>query len=687
MTTTTSTITIGFKHPYNKDKKKSKMDEDNDGGGDDDDMGVMYDDDDQHEDITLAHEVGNHTEALSRTGGVTKKANTSSSSSSRGCRCNRPDIEVMEARGVSVCRNCGVVLEENLIVSNIEFGEDGGGRKSVVGQYIGDSAVVRQVTIAPNITVEKESRGQALNNAKREIETLVGNLKCPHIYIDMAYRLFTLAVANNFVQGRRTSHVCAAALYVVCRREHSSFMLIDFSLALKANVFELGKVFLKFTRKLNLHLPVIDPSLFIHRFANDLEFGDQAHVVATTALKIVSRMKRDWINQGRRPSGICAAALIIAARMHGFSRTQKDMVEKLSICEETLRNRLAEFEATPSGRLTMDEFLTQDLPTEADPPSFQKNRGLDVAAKLAAEALMEHDSAFPLLMNTNENLAMAVAASHSLMEKYVDEVQREPTLLMIEGGGGNGQSSSSSSSEALIAGARDSLPKHRMKRKSRTDAVRKELEAELEAALRELSNSGDVLGDENDPAPTIHFEVPIQFVSGFAETKQTEETSKKRKVADTIHEGEEEEENHDQFARSQGLMMSESNETSGAVIPLSDDGDDIEEFLLSESEQKKKAVIWEELHSAYLAKEKEKDQNAQKKQKAIDAGTSEKDAAKQKRLKNVKAAAAAAAASSSTGGAAVAKVQVSGKSTTAAAPIKSVRVNYDKLAFLSSQID
>lgn len=50
-----------------------------------------------------------------------------------------------------------------------------------------------------------------------------------------------------------------------------------------------------------------DPCLYIHRFAHKLEFGDKEHDVAMTALRLVSRMKRDWIHHGRRPSGLCGA--------------------------------------------------------------------------------------------------------------------------------------------------------------------------------------------------------------------------------------------------------------------------------------------------------------------------------------------------------------------------------------------
>ena len=50
-----------------------------------------------------------------------------------------------------------------------------------------------------------------------------------------------------------------------------------------------------------------DPCLYIHRFAHKLELGDKTHEVSMTALRLVARMKRDWIHHGRRPAGLCGA--------------------------------------------------------------------------------------------------------------------------------------------------------------------------------------------------------------------------------------------------------------------------------------------------------------------------------------------------------------------------------------------
>ncbi|XP_074146910.1 transcription factor IIIB 90 kDa subunit isoform X3 [Sminthopsis crassicaudata] len=101
-----------------------------------------------------------------------------------------------------------------------------------------------------------------------------------------------------------------------------------------------------------------------------LEFGEKNHEVSMTALRLLQRMKRDWMHTGRRPSGLCGAALLVAARMHDFRRTVKEVIRVVKVCESTLRKRLTEFEDTPTSQLTIDEFMKIDLEGECDPPSF-----------------------------------------------------------------------------------------------------------------------------------------------------------------------------------------------------------------------------------------------------------------------------------------------------------------------------
>lgn len=125
------------------------------------------------------------------------------------------------------------------------------------------------------------------------------------------------------------------------------------------------------------------------RFATKLEFGDKTHEVTMTAQRLVQRMMKDSIHSGRRPSGLCGAALLIAARMHDYSRTPMDIVRIVKIHESTLRKRLIEFGDTPSSMLTLDEFMAVDLEAEQDPPAFKAARKRD---KERLQRLPEHEA-------------------------------------------------------------------------------------------------------------------------------------------------------------------------------------------------------------------------------------------------------------------------------------------------------
>ncbi|XP_019740487.1 transcription factor IIIB 90 kDa subunit isoform X1 [Hippocampus comes] len=293
--------------------------------------------------------------------------------SSRLCRtCGGSDIDVDQARGSAVCTGCGSVLEDNIIVSEVQFVEGSGGVSSAVGQFVSTDGPAKTPLLGSGFhtSVGKESRAQTLQSGRRQIYHLGNQLQLNQHCLDTAFNFFKMVVSRHLTRGRKTEHIIAACLYLVCRTEGTPHMLLDLSDLLQVNVYILGKTFLLLARELCINAPAIDPCLLIPRFAHMLEFGMKTHDVSMTALRLVQRMKRDWMHTGRRPSGLCGAALLVAARMHKFRRTVKDVIGVVKVCQATLRKRLVEFEDTPTSQLTIDEFMKVDLEQECDPPSF-----------------------------------------------------------------------------------------------------------------------------------------------------------------------------------------------------------------------------------------------------------------------------------------------------------------------------
>lgn len=282
--------------------------------------------------------------------------------------CSNPALD--DSDGQTVCTNCGSVINDSQIVSEISFGETSSGAAVVNGAFVGAGETHTRNTGPFRKGGGLESREQTLANARRKILQLAAALSVPDSYTDAASRWFTLALTNGFTHGRRTQYVVACCLYAVCRQEKSSHMLIDFSDILHINVFHLGQTYLKLVRLLHIPTPTIDPSVYIHRFAKHLEFGKDTMKVASDAIRLVSRMNRDWITQGRRPSGICGACLVLAARMNNYRRSVREVVYVVKVADLTIQKRLEEFKLTDSSSLTVDEFRTLWLEQSNDPPSF-----------------------------------------------------------------------------------------------------------------------------------------------------------------------------------------------------------------------------------------------------------------------------------------------------------------------------
>ncbi|KAI0494618.1 hypothetical protein KFK09_024759 [Dendrobium nobile] len=265
------------------------------------------------------------------------------------------DTTLDSEKGHVCCFVCGKVLDQHDDYSSAPtFEKSGGGQSRLSG------SILRSVASACSL-----SRERTLEKGRNVIYSIVLFLRLSggDPIINKAHHLYKIAVERNFTKGRRMTHVAAACIYIACRQTEKAVLLIDFSDYLQTSVYVLGAVFLQLCKMLRLSdhpivQKLIDPSLFIHRFTERL-LGESHNPVSEVALRIVASMKRDWMQTGRKPSGLCGAALYISALSHGFNYSKSDIVTVVHICEATLTKRLIEFENTDSGCLTIEDFIAR----------------------------------------------------------------------------------------------------------------------------------------------------------------------------------------------------------------------------------------------------------------------------------------------------------------------------------------
>ena len=101
--------------------------------------------------------------------------------------------------------------------------------------------------------------------------TQLGNqLRISNENIESAFQLFIFSVQNKLKSNKSLQSLSISCLYAVCRKEKTPHLLVDFSDISQTRSSKIGVEFLKFLKITRLPLPVIDPSVYIHRFVSEV---------------------------------------------------------------------------------------------------------------------------------------------------------------------------------------------------------------------------------------------------------------------------------------------------------------------------------------------------------------------------------------------------------------------------------
>lgn len=293
------------------------------------------------------------------------------------------------------------------IVSEVTFGETAGGAAMVEGGFIGEN---QRHANSMGGTMRglggMASREQSEMLGRQEIEKIGSSLLVQQAVRDQALSWYKLAMNHGFVQGRRMRNVAAVAIYMAARRQKgNTLMLMDLAEKVQVNVWALGDTYKAFLKMLSERDPAqlagntavqeIEPLML--KYCRKLEFAEASHKVANDACKILRRMNRDWMVQGRQPAGLCGACIILAARMNNFRRTVREVVYVVKVADSTINSRLYEYRQTPSSVLTINQFreFGERLKVTTQPPAIwrreQKEERREKRRQADSTALEESD--------------------------------------------------------------------------------------------------------------------------------------------------------------------------------------------------------------------------------------------------------------------------------------------------------
>ena len=190
--------------------------------------------------------------------------------SDRSCpKCGGSDLEADPGRGDLHCTNCGLVLDEATIVSEVQFQEGRSGGSHIVGQTVTGAGNLRAGnTVGGFFGIStRESRQITLDNAERRIKEVAAQIRLNNSGISVAHNIYKRALQKRLTHGRKNTHVIAACVYMACRLDskNNSIMLLDLSDTMQVNVYELGRTYLKLSSALHINIPTIDPCIYIIR--------------------------------------------------------------------------------------------------------------------------------------------------------------------------------------------------------------------------------------------------------------------------------------------------------------------------------------------------------------------------------------------------------------------------------------
>ncbi|PPS13573.1 hypothetical protein GOBAR_AA07004 [Gossypium barbadense] len=275
--------------------------------------------------------------------------------------CNNCSRNVTGERvddGLLSCTFCGKVLEDCIFATEPQFVKDSSGQCKLSGNFVKSTQSI------------SDSRQHTIAKALDGIRSLKTGLLIDEYSDDVAnvaLRFYETRFYNY--RGRRSElkyrpQLCAGSL-ILPVGEASYILFLTFfhytGILYSGHARHMMVIRLLAHQLLHANIPLVLISLIP-------EGNDE---VVKTARDILASMKRDWMQTGRKPSGLCGAALYISALSHGLKFSKSKIIEVVHICEATLSKRLIEFENTDSGALTFMK-VSGGIDGGSDPPAFQR---------------------------------------------------------------------------------------------------------------------------------------------------------------------------------------------------------------------------------------------------------------------------------------------------------------------------
>jgi transcription initiation factor TFIIB len=294
--------------------------------------------------------------------------------------CGSKHLSKDYSRAELVCRNCGLVLDEDIIDHGPEWrafdseqrekrARTGApmtytihdkGLSTVIGWKNRDSygKAIPTRNRAQIYRMRKWERRIRISNsternlavALSELDRMASGMGLPRTVRETAAMIYRKAALKKLVRGRSIEGVATAALYAACRQCHVPRTLDEISNIAHISRKDIGRTYRYISRELRLKLLPTSPEDYISRFCSELKLSGD---VRAKTVEILQEAAHRELTSGRGPTGMAAASLYIASVLCGERRTQREVADVAGVTEVTIRNRYKEL----TKKLDMDITL------------------------------------------------------------------------------------------------------------------------------------------------------------------------------------------------------------------------------------------------------------------------------------------------------------------------------------------
>jgi transcription initiation factor TFIIB len=257
--------------------------------------------------------------------------------------CLEHDLHIDLITGDTICKNCGLVIDEHLVISqkhgNWRTNKDTFSTNQQKDRNFSQDlirALKRGYNVSWNERREKIgiieiNRITALHNIGKSIN-------------ERAIRLFQNLIKQSVFQNHYIKLIAAVSFFQIIKQENNPLGLIeiiensDFSIRLA------NKYYYTVRKLLNIRTlseKSNDPIIFIPKICSVLRVNQDINELAR---KILNNFKKSVNFSGVKLKGIAAAGVYIACRINHIPKSQKEVSNAANITDCTLRSRVKEMD-------------------------------------------------------------------------------------------------------------------------------------------------------------------------------------------------------------------------------------------------------------------------------------------------------------------------------------------------------